>query len=37
MARDRYKYLSWCKTCMADMKQNVDIRISQLEEKVKQK
>ena len=36
MARDRYKYLSWCKTCMADMKQNVDIRISQLEEKVKQ-
>lgn len=36
MARDRYKYLSWCKTCMADMKQNVDIRISQLEEKVKE-
>lgn len=36
MARDRYKYLSWCKTCMADMKQNVDIRIFQLEEKVKQ-
>jgi tetratricopeptide (TPR) repeat protein len=36
MARDRYKYLSWCKTCMADMKQNVDIRIVQLEQKVKQ-
>ena len=36
MARDRYKYLSWCKTCMADMKQNVDIRISQLEGKVKE-
>ena len=36
MARDRYKYLSWCKTCMAEMKQNVDIRISQLEQKVKQ-
>ena len=35
MARDRYKYLSWCKTCMADMKQNVETRISQLQEKVK--
>lgn len=35
MARDRYKYLSWCKTCMADMKQNVDTRIAQLQEKVK--
>lgn len=36
LARDRYKYLSWCKSCMADMKQNVDTRIDQLVEKIAQ-
>lgn len=36
LARDRYKYVSWCKSCMADMKQNVDARIDQLVEKVEQ-
>lgn len=35
LARDRYKYLSWCKSCMAEMTDNVALRISQLEAKVK--
>lgn len=35
MARDRYKYLSWCKTCMEEMKQTIKTRVAQLEEKIK--
>jgi tetratricopeptide (TPR) repeat protein len=35
MARDRYKYLSWCKTCMAEMKANLDLRVAQLQEEIK--
>lgn len=35
LARDHYKYLSWCKTCMDEMKQTIKTRIAQLEERIK--
>lgn len=35
LARDHYKYLSWCKTCMEDMNRNLKARIAQLEQKIK--
>lgn len=35
LARDHYKYLSWCKTCMEEMKQTIKTRVAQLEEKIK--
>jgi tetratricopeptide (TPR) repeat protein len=35
LAKDRYKYLSWCKTCMAEMTGNVNTRVMQLQAQVK--
>ena len=31
LARDRYKFLSWCKTCLQTVKDNLDQRITQLQ------
>lgn len=35
LARDRYKYLSWCKTCMTEMTQTIKARVMLLEDKIK--
>ena len=34
LARDRYKFVSYCKTCMQDTKESLDKRIAQLKEAV---
>jgi tetratricopeptide (TPR) repeat protein len=35
MARDRYKFVSYCKDCMFKTRQNIDKRVRQLQEAVK--
>jgi tetratricopeptide (TPR) repeat protein len=35
LARDHYKFMSWCQSCVTEMNQNVKTRISRLENKVK--
>jgi tetratricopeptide (TPR) repeat protein len=37
LGRDRYKFVSYCKTCMQDTKESLDKRIAQLKEAVARK
>jgi len=35
LARDHYKYMSWCQSCVTEMNQTLKARITQLENKIK--